>query len=66
MLKRALSHGTVAVFWLLHFLPLPVLARLGEGLGLLLYGCGAGSAHGSSRVRKERARGVGTLSNRIR
>ena len=41
MLRRALSHGAVAVFWLLHFLPLAVLARLGQGLGLLLYGFGA-------------------------
>ena len=41
MLKRALSHAAVAVFWLLHFLPLPILARLGEGLGALLYRLGA-------------------------
>ena len=41
MLRRALSHGAVAVFWLLHFLPLPILARLGQGLGMLLYGFGA-------------------------
>ena len=41
MLKRALSHAAVAVFWLLHFLPLPILARLGEGLGALLYRIGA-------------------------
>ena len=27
----------VALIWLLHFLPLPVLARLGGGLGTLLY-----------------------------
>ncbi len=37
MLKRALSHIAVALFWLLHFLPLSVLAALGEGLGSLLY-----------------------------
>jgi len=27
----------VALFWLLHWLPLPVLARMGEALGLLIY-----------------------------
>ncbi len=27
----------VALFWLLHWLPLPVLARVGEALGLLIY-----------------------------
>jgi KDO2-lipid IV(A) lauroyltransferase len=27
----------LAVMWLLHFLPLPVLARVGESLGVLLY-----------------------------
>jgi len=32
-----MSHIGVAVFWLLHWLPLAVLARLGEALGLLLY-----------------------------
>lgn len=37
VLKRALSHIAVALLWLLHFLPLPVLAALGEGLGSLLY-----------------------------
>lgn len=37
MLRRALSHGAIALFWLLHFLPLPVLARVGQGLGALLY-----------------------------
>lgn len=37
MLKRALSHIAVALFWLLHYLPVPVLAVLGEGLGSLLY-----------------------------
>ena len=40
MLKRALSRAAVAVFWLLHFLPLPILARLGEGLGEVLYRLG--------------------------
>lgn len=37
MLRRLPSRAAVALFWLLHFLPLPVLARLGESLGTLLY-----------------------------
>ncbi len=32
-----MSRFGIALFWLLHWLPLPVLARLGEGVGLLLY-----------------------------
>jgi KDO2-lipid IV(A) lauroyltransferase len=32
-----LSRLAVALFWLLHWLPLPVLARLGEATGELLY-----------------------------
>jgi KDO2-lipid IV(A) lauroyltransferase len=32
-----LSRAAVALLWLLHFLPLPLLAALGRGLGLLLY-----------------------------
>lgn len=32
-----LSRAVVAVLWLVHWLPLPVLARLGQGLGMLLY-----------------------------
>lgn len=32
-----MSRILVAIFWLLHWLPLPVLAALGNGLGLLLY-----------------------------
>ena len=27
----------LALMWLLHWLPLPLLAALGRGLGLLLY-----------------------------
>lgn len=27
----------IAIVWLLHLLPLPVLARIGQGLGMLLY-----------------------------
>ena len=30
----------ISLIWLLHFLPLGVLARFGEGFGLLLYGLG--------------------------
>jgi KDO2-lipid IV(A) lauroyltransferase len=37
MPKRALSHIAVGLFWLLHFLPLPVLAFIGQDLGSLLY-----------------------------
>ena len=41
MLKRAIgrlrSQTAVAAFWLLHFLPLPILAGLGRSLGLVLY-----------------------------
>ena len=32
-----LSRAAVALLWLLHFLPLPLLAALGRGLGLVLY-----------------------------
>ncbi|MBL0166626.1 MAG: lipid A biosynthesis acyltransferase [Propionivibrio sp.] len=37
MLSRILSHLAVALLWLLHLLPLPVLAILGRGLGWLFY-----------------------------
>lgn len=37
MLRRTLSYCAIALFWLLHFLPLPVLARVGQALGTLLY-----------------------------
>ncbi|MEI7613165.1 MAG: lipid A biosynthesis acyltransferase [Betaproteobacteria bacterium] len=37
MFKRALSQIPVAVLWLLHFLPLPILAILGHGLGAVLF-----------------------------
>lgn len=40
MLRRALSHCAIALFWLLHFLPLPLLARVGQLLGALLYRVG--------------------------
>jgi KDO2-lipid IV(A) lauroyltransferase len=32
------SRGFVALLWLLHWVPLPVLAPLGRALGMLLYG----------------------------
>lgn len=32
-----MSRILVAIFWLLHWLPLPVLAALGNGLGVMLY-----------------------------
>lgn len=34
---NALAHVALALVWLLHWLPLPVLARLGQGLGWLLH-----------------------------
>ncbi|MFZ4536197.1 lysophospholipid acyltransferase family protein [Propionivibrio sp.] len=37
MLSRILSQSAVALLWLLHFLPLPILAVMGQGLGLLLF-----------------------------
>ena len=37
MLKNLLSLFAVALLWLLHFLPLAVLASLGSGLGRLLF-----------------------------
>ena len=40
MAKRLLSHAAVALFWLLHFLPLPLLATLGRALGRLLLALG--------------------------
>lgn len=30
----------IAIFWLLHFLPLPLLALIGQGLGMLFYALG--------------------------
>lgn len=40
MVKRFFSHLAVALFWVLHFLPLPILAVLGQGLGRLLFRLG--------------------------
>lgn len=37
MPSRILSQFAVLLLWLLHFLPLSVLAAIGQGLGLLLY-----------------------------
>ncbi len=37
MLRYLLSQFVVALLWLLHFLPLPLLSWLGRGLGLLLF-----------------------------
>lgn len=50
--KQAAANGVARValglVWLLHWLPLPVLARVGQGLGLLLHSLG--------RARREVAR----------
>jgi KDO2-lipid IV(A) lauroyltransferase len=40
MLQKYLSYPVVALFWLLHFLPLPVLAVIGNALGRLLFSVG--------------------------
>ena len=45
MAKRLLSHAAVALFWLLHFLPLPLLATLGRALGRLLLALGKRRRH---------------------
>ncbi|HRP74915.1 MAG TPA: lysophospholipid acyltransferase family protein [Rhodocyclaceae bacterium] len=37
MLKRLPSHVVVALLWLLHWLPLPALAPVGQGFGMILY-----------------------------
>ncbi|MBL8447606.1 MAG: lipid A biosynthesis acyltransferase [Zoogloeaceae bacterium] len=39
------SHGLVGLLWLLHWLPLPILAGLGAGLGQLLYWLMASRRH---------------------
>lgn len=41
MLRRLLSQPVVFLFWLLHFLPLTVLAAIGSGMGQLLYAFGS-------------------------
>lgn len=40
MLKRLLSHSAIALFWLLHLLPLTILSPIGRGLGWVLYHLG--------------------------
>ncbi|KPF57426.1 lipid A biosynthesis acyltransferase [beta proteobacterium AAP51] len=47
-LANGLARAALALVWLLHWLPLPLLARLGQGLGLLL--------HTFGRARREVAR----------
>ena len=37
MLGRFAAHALIGLLWLLHFLPLSILAALGEGLGALLW-----------------------------
>ena len=37
MMGRLVSRLAVTLFWLLHWLPLPLLARLGQGVGEVLY-----------------------------
>ena len=37
MLRSILTYPAILVLWLLHFLPLSILAVLGQGLGRLLY-----------------------------
>jgi KDO2-lipid IV(A) lauroyltransferase len=37
MIARLASHLFIGLLWLLHFLPLPLLAALGRGLGALLW-----------------------------
>jgi Kdo2-lipid IVA lauroyltransferase/acyltransferase len=41
MLSNIVRLPAIALLWLLHFLPLPALAVLGRGLGLILYRIGA-------------------------
>jgi Kdo2-lipid IVA lauroyltransferase/acyltransferase len=47
-----LSRLVYGLLWLLHFLPLPVLARLGQGLGWLLYKTARSRRHvGATNLR---------------
>ena len=32
-----MSRLAIVLLWLLHFLPLPVLAPIGQGVGMLIY-----------------------------
>lgn len=45
MLRHLSSHLTVATFWLLHWLPLPLLARVGEAVGEITYRLAAPRRH---------------------
>ena len=47
-LVNGLARTALGLVWLMHWLPLPLLARLGQGLGLLL--------HSFGRARREVAR----------
>ncbi|MGH8718603.1 MAG: lysophospholipid acyltransferase family protein [Burkholderiales bacterium] len=38
--RAVLSRIVLAILWLLHLLPLPLLAKLGEGFGMLVYAFG--------------------------
>lgn len=42
---RLVSHAVIGLLWVLHWLPLPVLARLGTGFGGLLYRFGRARRH---------------------
>ena len=41
MLRSALTYPAIFILWLLHFLPLPMLAAVGRGFGRLLYVVGS-------------------------
>lgn len=45
MLRRVSAHLTVATFWLLHWLPLPLLARIGEAVGEVMWRLAASRRH---------------------
>jgi Kdo2-lipid IVA lauroyltransferase/acyltransferase len=42
MMARLGAYALIALLWLLHWLPLPLLAALGQALGLLLWATAAG------------------------
>ena len=41
MFSRLYSYPLAALLWLLHFLPLSVLAPIGRGVGRLIFACAA-------------------------
>lgn len=45
MIARALSRAVIALLWLLHWLPLPLLAVLGQGFGMVLYAVASRRRH---------------------